>query len=98
MENECAEMKLVKILLDSAADVFLSERNGSVDRVRLPGFTLLARGVVRGAPMRPGATDDGDGVERLAPAAGEGHDFAVHDVVEHPSALHSDDVLTRTGG
>ena len=92
-------MKLVKSLLDSATDVFIGERDGSVDRVRLPGLTLLARGAVRRALMRPVVTTNGDdGVERLAPPAGKGHDFAVYDVVEHPSTLHPDDVLTRTGG
>ena len=91
-------MKLVKSLLDSATDVFIGERDGSVDRVRLPGLTLLARGAARRALMRPGVTNGGDGVERLAPPAGEGHDFAVYDVVEHPSTLHPDDVLIRTGG
>ena len=58
-------------LLDGVTNIVLSERNGGIDRAILPGFTLIAGVPVRARLGRPSVFNDGDGVERFVPTAGE---------------------------
>ena len=58
-------------LLNGLTDIVLSERDGGVDRALLPGFTLIARVSMGTLLRRSGFFNDGDGVERFVPIAGE---------------------------